>query len=134
MKDPERFWIMFILLERCYFGTTQTAETDGLGGLLGAISPDPWKDALPADPAILRDWEALPSSDSLTQNAMCSRILLFLGNGGYADAFSFSLAAVQRWLDALTPAQYAAARREAAERQAAWQAQRDAWLAEEKHC
>lgn len=133
MKDPERFWIMFILLDQCYFAT-QTAETDGLGGLLGAIDPDLWEDALPADPAILHDWEALPAAGPLTQNAMRSQILLFLGNGGYADAFSFSLAAVQRWLDALTPAQYAAARREAAEQQAAWQARRDAWLAEEKHC
>ena len=133
MKDPERFWLMFTLLDRCYFAT-QTAETDGLGALLGAIGPDFWKDALPADPAILDDWEALPAAGPLTQNTMCSQILLFLGNDGYADAFSFSLAAVQHWLDALTPAQYAAARQEAADRQAAWQAQRDAWLAEEKHC
>lgn len=113
MKSSETFWILFVLLERCYF-STRTVETDGLGGLLGALSPELWADGLPADKAMLDDWDALPDADTLTQTAMIRRIGLFVSR--YADGFAFSAEAVQRWLAGLTSEQYEDVRREAARR------------------
>lgn len=121
MKDSETFWILFVLLERCYF-STRTVETDGLGGLLGALSPELWVDGLPADKAMLDDWGALPDTGSPAQAAMLHRIGLFIDH--YADGFAFSAKAVRRWLADLTPGQYDDARREAAQRRAVWQDRR----------
>lgn len=126
MKDPQTFWICFVLLERCYFAT----HLDGLGALLGALSPELWKDNLPSDPALFADWEALPPLSDKTQHALTERILLFLGAschtwGSYADAFAVDLEVVRRWLAALSPRQYAEAADEAARRQSVWQQRRE---------
>lgn len=121
MKDPETFWILFVLLERCYF-STRTLETDGLGGLLGALSPELWADGLPADKALLDDWDALRDTASPAQAAMLRRIGLFIDR--YADGFAFSAEAVRHWLADLTPEQYDDALRESAQRRVLWESQR----------
>lgn len=122
MKTPQPFWICYVLLERCYF----SIHWDGLGALLGALSPELWADGLPADPALFADWEALPPLTDNTQPAITERILAFLGTpshpwGCYADAFSIDVAAIRHWLAVLSPSQYAEAVEEATRRQAVWQ-------------
>ena len=126
MKDPQTFWICFVLLERCYFAT----HLDGLSALLGALSPELWGDGLPADLAFFADWEALLPLSDKTQHALTEHILFFLGTpcykwSSYADAFAVDLEVVRRWLTSLSPSQYDEAVEEAARRQAVWQQQRE---------
>lgn len=53
MEKMKSFLIFFYILDQCY---DQYMEDD-LGGFLGAISPELWRDGQPADKAIYNDWE-----------------------------------------------------------------------------
>ena len=45
MRYPKEFWLLFLLLDRCY----THCQEDDLGGLLGALNPGIFADGPPAE-------------------------------------------------------------------------------------
>lgn len=111
MRYPKEFWLLFLLLDRCY---THCREDD-LGGLLGALNPRIWADGLPADRADLADWEDTHHDDDLRRDAFIKRVIAFLQDFGRRYGFDFSrtIVCLENMDDAEYAEQMAAAEREA---------------------
>lgn len=86
MRYPKEFWLLFLLLDRCY---THCREDDP-GVLLGALNPQIWADGLPADRADLSEWEDTHRDDDLRREVFINRIIGFLQDFGWRYGFDFS--------------------------------------------
>lgn len=116
MRYPKEFWLLFLLLDRCY---THCREDD-LGGLLGALNPQIWADGLPADRADLADWEDPHHDNDLRRDAFIKRVIAFLQDFGRRYGFDFSRTIV--FLKNMDDAEYA-------EQMAAAEREAEAWCA-----
>lgn len=104
MRYPKEFWLLFLLLDRCY---THCREDD-LGGLLGALNPQIWADGLPADRADLADWEDTHHDDDLRRDAFIKRVIAFLQDFCCRYGFDFPgpLSAWKIWTMRNTPSRW----------------------------
>lgn len=111
MRYPKEFWLLFLLLDRCY----THCQEDGLGILLGALNPQLWADGLPADRADLADWEDTHHDNDLRRDAFIKRVIAFLQDFGRRYGFDFSrtIVCLKNMDDAEYAEQMAAAEREA---------------------
>lgn len=114
MKDSKKFWLLFVILEKCYFSCLD----DDLGGLLGALSPDLWGDGYPADMAILRDWEEGDSNNSEEKDGFVNRIVSFLRS--YSNSYGFDFNKAIEWLQKMTLSDYQEYQRVAEQKEKEW--------------
>ena len=107
MRYPKEFWLLFLLLDRCY---THCREDD-----LGGLNPQIWADGLPADRADLADWEDTHHDNDLRRDAFIKRVIAFLQDFGrrYGFDFSSTIVCLKNMDDAEYAEQMAAAEREA---------------------
>ena len=84
MKVSKSFLLFFYLLDQCY----DICKEDDLGGFLGAISPELLFDGIPADLAILADWEEFNHSISIDDENIIQRAYDFLNS--YESQFGFN--------------------------------------------
>lgn len=116
MKNPRKFWLLFVILEKCYFSCLD----DDLGGLLGALDSDLWGDGYPADMAILRDWEEGDSNYSEEKDDFVNRIVSFLHS--YSNNYGFDFNKSIEWLQKMTLSDYQECQRVAEEKEGEWRA------------
>lgn len=114
MRYPKEFWLLFLLLDRCY----AHCQEDDLGILLGALNPQIWADGLPADRADLAEWEDTHHDDDLRRDAFINRIIAFLQDFGHRYGFDFSRTIA--WLENVDDAEYAGQMAAAEKETAAW--------------
>ena len=114
MRYPKEFWLLFLLLDRCY----THCQEDDLGGLLGALNPGIFADGLPADKADLAEWEDTHCDDDLRRDAFINRIIAFLQDFGRRYGFDFSRTIVL--LETVDEKEYAEQLAVAEKKAAAW--------------
>lgn len=84
MKTMESFLVMFYTLDQCF----DCFPEEGLGGFLGAISPELWEDGQPADQAVLLDWKNISRPETITTQNITKKICDFLEY--YEKRFGFN--------------------------------------------
>lgn len=92
MSTMQSFLMLFYILDQCY----DDCPEETLGGLLGAISPELWDDGQPADKAVLYDWEAACSPQTITVQNIVQKICCFLEH--YEAQFGLDFTQTKRWL------------------------------------
>ena len=92
MNTMQSFLMLFFILDQCF----DDCPENSLGGLLGAISPELWRDGQPADKAILLDWEEVNRNETITTQNVVQKIYYFLEC--YEKLFGFSFAQTKQWL------------------------------------
>lgn len=104
MRYPKEFWLLFLLLDRCY----THCQEDGLGILLGALNPQIWADGLPADRADLEEWEDTHRDSDLRRNAFLTRIIAFcrISASDMALIFPGRLPGWKIWMMRNTPSRW----------------------------
>lgn len=121
MRYPKEFWLLFLLLDRCY----THCQEDDLGGLIGALNPGIFADGLPADRADLSEWEDTHRDDDLRREVFINRIIGFLQDFGWRYGFDFSRTIA--WLENVDDAEYAGQMAAAEKETAAWCAAHPGW-------
>ena len=92
MNTMQSFLMLFYLLDQCF----DDCPEESLGGLLGAISPELWRDGQPADKAVLLDWEKFSRRETVNAQNIVRIICDFLEC--YENQFGFNFAQTKRWL------------------------------------
>lgn len=89
------FLVFFFILEQFYI----QSKNGPLGAFLGAISPELWSDQLPADKAILLDWEKECDKWSSSDDEILQISHDFLSN--YEGEYELGLGATIDWLSGI---------------------------------
>ncbi len=95
MRAMQSFLIFFYILDQCY---EQCQEND-LGGFLGAISPEIWKDGQPIDKSIFNDWEKISNPPAINRQNIVRKTYDFLKY--YEEEFGFKFTETKQWLSML---------------------------------
>lgn len=86
MKVMQSFLMFFYILDQCY----ELCEEDDLGGFLGTISPELWKDGKPIDESVIMDWQKVCHPKTVNNSNIISKIYDFLSYYEKKFGFDFS--------------------------------------------